>query len=49
MTRVMIESADGQGNAGRRSACRPTSSTPRYNALHDSITYMLLRDGTAEA
>ena len=29
VTRVMVESADGQARAGRRSASRPTSSTPR--------------------
>ena len=45
ITRVMIESADGQD---RRWSCIGLSTNiidASYNALHDSITYKLFRDG----
>ena len=45
VTRVMIESAD---RAGRRWATVGVSANvidASYNALHDSITYKLFRDG----
>ncbi len=48
-TRVMIESADGHG--GDRWSTVGVSTNvidASYNALHDSITYKLLRDNAAE-
>ena len=49
ITRVMIESADGQD---RRWSCIGLSTNiidASYNALHDSITYKLFRDGAQAA
>ncbi|HLN23362.1 MAG TPA: citramalate synthase [Patescibacteria group bacterium] len=48
VTRVMIESADGHGERWSTVGVSTNVIDASYNALHDSITYKLLRDG-AEA
>jgi 2-isopropylmalate synthase len=48
MTRVMIESSDGNGERWATVGVSTNVIDASYNALHDSITYKLLRDG-AEA
>ena len=44
ITRVIIESADGQGGRWSTVGVSTNVIDASYNALHDSITYMLLRD-----
>jgi 2-isopropylmalate synthase len=44
VTRVMIESADGQGNSWNTIGVSPNVIDASYNALHDAITYMLLKN-----
>jgi len=48
VTRVIIESADGHGERWSTVGVSTNVIDASYNALHDSITYKLLRDG-AEA
>jgi len=48
MTRVMIESSDANGERWATVGVSTNVIDASYNALHDSITYKLLRDG-AEA
>ncbi len=43
VTRVMIESADGEGNRWNTIGVSPNVIDASYNALHDAITYMLLK------
>jgi 2-isopropylmalate synthase len=43
VTRVMIESADGAGNTWNTIGVSPNVIDASYNALHDAITYMLLK------
>ena len=45
MTRVMIESGDTAGERWTTVGVSTNVIDASYNALHDSITYMLLRDG----
>ena len=45
ITRVIIESADKRGNRWSTVGVSTNVIDASYNALHDSITYMLLRDG----
>jgi len=45
MTRVMIESADGNGERWSTVGVSTNVIDASYAALHDSITYKLLRDG----
>ena len=45
MTRVMIESADGQGNRWFTVGVSPNIVDASFQALSDSIIYKLLRDG----
>jgi 2-isopropylmalate synthase len=45
LTRVMIESADGQGERWSTVGVSTNVIDASYAALHDSITYKLLRDG----
>jgi 2-isopropylmalate synthase len=44
VTRVMIESADGAGNRWNTIGVSPNVIDASYNALHDAITYMLLKN-----
>ncbi len=45
VTRVMIESADGHGGRWSTVGVSANVIDASFNALHDSITYKLLRDG----
>jgi 2-isopropylmalate synthase len=45
VTRVMIESADGAGNRWSTVGVSPNIVDASFEALIDSITYKLLRDG----
>jgi 2-isopropylmalate synthase len=45
LTRVMIESADGEGERWSTVGVSTNVIDASYAALHDSITYKLLRDG----
>jgi len=45
MTRVMIESADGLGERWSTVGVSTNVIDASFNAMHDSITYKLLRDG----
>ncbi len=45
VTRVMIESADGHGGRWSTVGVSANVIDASYNALHDSITYKLYRDG----
>jgi 2-isopropylmalate synthase len=45
VTRVMIESADGGGNRWSTVGVSPNIVDASFEALLDSITYKLLRDG----
>jgi 2-isopropylmalate synthase len=45
VTRVMIESADSQGNHWSSVGVSANVIDASYNALHDSITWKLYRDG----
>ncbi|MEO5373807.1 MAG: citramalate synthase [Alphaproteobacteria bacterium] len=45
VTRVMIESADGHGQRWSTVGVSPNVIDASYNALHDSITYKLLKEG----
>lgn len=45
VTRVMIESADGHGERWATVGVSANVIDASFNALHDSITYKLLRDG----
>jgi 2-isopropylmalate synthase len=47
VTRVMIESADGHGERWSTVGVSANVIDASFNALHDSITYKLLRDGVA--
>jgi 2-isopropylmalate synthase len=47
VTRVMIESADGHGERWSTVGVSANVIDASFNALHDSITYKLLRDGAA--
>ena len=47
VTRVMIESADGHGERWSTVGVSTNVIDASYNALNDSITYKLLRDGAA--
>jgi 2-isopropylmalate synthase len=47
VTRVMIESADGDGNRWSTVGVSANVIDASFNALHDSITYKLYRDGAA--
>jgi 2-isopropylmalate synthase len=48
VTRVMIESADGHGLRWSTVGVSANVIDASFNALHDSITYKLLRDGAAQ-
>ncbi len=45
VTRVMIESRDDAGNVWNTIGVSPNVIDASFNALHDSITYRLLREG----
>jgi len=47
VTRVMIESADGDGRRWATVGVSANVIDASYNALHDAITWQLLRDGAA--
>jgi 2-isopropylmalate synthase len=47
VTRVMIESADGEGRRWATVGVSANVIDASYNALHDAITWKLLRDGAA--
>ena len=47
VTRVMIESADGEGERWSAVGVSANVIDASFNALHDSITYKLHRDGAA--
>jgi 2-isopropylmalate synthase len=47
VTRVIIESADGKGDNWSCVGVSTNVIDASYNALHDSITYKLLRDGVS--
>ena len=49
ITRVMIESDDRHGQRWSTVGVSTNVIDASYNALHDSITYKLLRDGVADA
>ncbi|MBL8674035.1 MAG: citramalate synthase [Rhodospirillales bacterium] len=49
VTRVMIESADGEGRRWTTLGVSPNIIDAAYNALHDAITYKLFRDGAKPA
>jgi len=44
VTRVMIESRDGLGNVWNTIGVSPNVIDASFNALHDSITYRLLKE-----
>ena len=44
-TRVMIESADGQGRRWSTIGVSPNIVDASYNALYDAITYKLFKEG----
>jgi 2-isopropylmalate synthase len=48
VTRVMVESADGKGNRWSTVGVSPNIVDASFEALADSITYMLYRDGAAD-
>jgi 2-isopropylmalate synthase len=48
LTRVMIESADHHGERWSTVGVSTNIIDASYNALHDSITYLLIRDGAGE-
>ncbi len=45
VTRVMVESADAQGNRWSTVGVSPNIVDASFEALADSITYKLFRDG----
>jgi 2-isopropylmalate synthase len=45
VTRVMVESADGKGNRWSTVGVSPNIVDASFEALTDSITYKLYRDG----
>ncbi len=49
VTRVMIESADGHGERWSTVGVSPNIIDASFNALHDSITWKLFRDGATMA
>ncbi len=49
VTRVMIESADGEGERWSTVGVSPNVIDASFNALHDSITWKLFRDGARAA
>ncbi len=49
VTRVMIESRDGQGNVWNTIGVSPNVIDASFNALHDSITYRLLKENAKAA
>ncbi|HEV7369516.1 citramalate synthase [Arenibaculum sp.] len=49
ITRVMIESADGQGSRWTTVGVSANVIDASYNALHDAITYRLYREGLGRA
>ena len=49
VTRVMIESTDGRGERWSTVGVSTNVIDASYNALHDSITYKLFRDGVTKA
>ncbi len=49
VTRVMIECADSRGHRWTTIGVSPNIIDASYNALYDSITYKLFRDGAAAA
>jgi 2-isopropylmalate synthase len=49
VTRVMIESADGQGRRWSTVGVSANVIDASYNALHDAVTWKLLHDGAREA
>ena len=48
VTRVMVESADGKGNRWSTVGVSPNIVDASFEALADSITYKLYRDGAAQ-
>ena len=48
VTRVMIESSDGSGKRWTTVGVSPNIIDASYNALHDSITYKLFREGVSD-
>jgi 2-isopropylmalate synthase len=49
VTRVMIESEDGEGRRWTTIGVSPNIIDAAYNALYDAITYKLFRDGAGVA
>jgi 2-isopropylmalate synthase len=49
VTRVMIESEDGEGRRWSTLGVSPNIIDAAYNALYDAITYKLFRDGAQVA
>jgi 2-isopropylmalate synthase len=49
VTRVMIESADGEGRRWSTVGVSANVIDASYNALHDALTYKLYRDGAVAA
>jgi len=49
VTRVMIESADGQGKRWTTLGVSPNIVDASYNALFDAITFKLFKEGVAPA
>ncbi len=47
VTRVLIESADGKGGRWFTVGVSPNIVDASFQALHDSITYKLFREGAA--
>ena len=45
VTRVMVESADGNGRRWTTVGVSPNIIDASYNALHDSLVWKLLQDG----
>ena len=49
VTRVMIESADGQGRSWTTVGVSTNIIDASFNALHDGLTWKLYQEGASEA
>ena len=47
MTRVFIESADGEGQSWRTVGVSENIVAASFQALHDSIVYKLMKEGVS--
>ena len=47
MTRVLIESADGEGPSWRTVGVSENIVASSFQALHDSIVYKLMKEGVS--